>query len=135
MPYQTLEYGFIRINNRRAVGLRPAGHQQLSAVIAPALIGNVLANLQTAGWRLSSDNTFTGNETGDYDLKIERVVEIDDDETRDDPHSKFRTVKAREPLDNVQLDMERKGWELIRITRPITGDQFDLLFSGPKHLP
>ena len=130
MTHQALEYGFIRINNRRAVGLRPARHQELSAVIAPAaLIGNVLANLRSAGWQLSSDNTFTGNETGYYELKVERPAQ--DDEIND-PRFKYRIVKASEPFDDVQLDMQRRGWELLQVVRPIHDGELNLCFRGPK---
>jgi hypothetical protein len=127
-----VEYGFIVVNNRKAVAVRPGAHEQLSAVIARADIGHILADLNSAGWQLSPDNKFTGNETGDYELKIERPI---DDAEPDDPRFKYTVLKAPEPFDEVRLSMERNGWDLIRVTRPINDVNLHLLFRGPKHIP
>jgi hypothetical protein len=114
MAYEATEYGFIKINNRKAVGLRPATHAELSAALAPVEIGHILTDLVTAGWRLSPDNTFTGNEIGDYELKIERPVQREEPE---DANYDYVKIDAQEPIDQLAHLVEKKGYDLIGIFR------------------
>ena len=129
MTYEATEYGFIKISNQKAVGLRPATHAELTAILAPSEIGQVLQNLATAGWQLSPDNKFTGNEFGSYELKIERSVQLDE---REDPNYDYIKIAAQEPLDQLQNFMEKKGYNLIGIFRLPGQIKLRLTFRRPR---
>jgi len=129
MIYNAIEYGFIKINNGKAVGVRPAAHAELSAALASFEIGQILKDLATAGWHLSPDNIFTGNELGNYELKIERSVQREEPE--DDNHDYIK-VEAQEPLDQLQDFIEKKGYDLIGIFRLQGQTKLRLTFRRPR---
>jgi hypothetical protein len=129
MIHGATEYGFIKISNRKAVGLRPVTHAELTAILAPAEIGQVLQNLATAGWQLSPDNTFTGNEIGNYELKIERSVQLDE---REDPNYDYIKIAAQEPIDQLQDSVAKKGYDLIGIFRLPGQTKLCLTFRRPR---
>jgi len=129
MIYNAIEYGFIKINNGKAVGVRPAAHAELSAALASFEIGQILKDLATPGWHLSPDNTFTGNEIGSYELKIERPVQREEPE---DDNYDYIKVEAQEPLDQLQDFIEKKGYDLIGIFRQQGQTKLRLTFRRPR---
>jgi hypothetical protein len=129
MIHNATEFGFIKINNGKAVGVRPAAHSQLSAALAPAEIGQILKDLAPAGWQLSPDNKFTGNEIGSYELKIERPVQREEPE---DDNYDYIKVEAKQPLDQLQDFIEKKGYDLIGIFRLQGQAKLRLTFSRPR---
>ncbi len=129
MAFEATEYGYIKINNRKAVGLRPATHTELSAALAPVEIGHILADLVTAGWRLSPDNKFTGNEIGDYELKIERTIRREEPE---DDNFEYVKVAREEPIHRLQHEMEKQGYDLVGFIRLPGEVKLRITFRRPK---
>lgn len=128
---EVIEYGYLKISNRKVVGLRPAHYQRWSAALPPTAIGTVLARLGMEGWKLSADNTATGNEYGDYELKIERRIQHEPPATTSEYEYSTVVTEPGETLDEVQHRFEVMGFDLIQILTPMNSSPL-MIFGRPK---
>ncbi|SRR5258708_710700 len=131
MAYEATEHGYLKISNRKVVGMRPQRYEYTTTVLPPTEIGTVLARLGMEGWRLSSDNKLTGNEFGDYELKIERrIIHEPPTSTAEYEFSMVR-LEGAEPLEDVQHRFEVMGFDLIQILTPMNAP-LCIIFGRPK---
>jgi len=134
MAVDATEYAYLKISNRKVVGLRPQRYQHTTVALAPAEIGAVLARLGTEGWKLSSDNERTGNEFGDYELKIERHIIYEPPTSTAEYEYSIVPIEVAEPLDDVRHRFEVKGFDLIQILTPMNAPAC-MIFGRPRAAP
>jgi hypothetical protein len=129
------EFGYIRIVEKKAVGLGRGDENSLSAVLPPTEEEYVLNTLGGSGWTLAP-GTLQAAYGENHELQIER--EVSDEPfvaeggvataTYEYYHVPLIDVARR---DEIQHEYERNGWDLVAVMGKADGSAPYLQFRRP----
>jgi hypothetical protein len=113
---EAYEYGYIHVTNGKVMGMRPATHPNLTAVVHAGLIEGVLEAVGSCGWE--RDSTEPIPSTGDVQIRIRRSILEEPKDTGD-----YRVASCpidgngplQERIDRIQRHWEVNGWELLQV--------------------
>lgn len=131
------EIGYVRVIQKKAVGLRREDSEFFTAALAPAEPEYVLSTLGSAGWKLSPDSPTATTSGDDFELKIERDVPGDQPFVPEGPFTNAQfewlhvVVPDGQSLETKQHEYERNGWDLIAVVRTFDDSARYLQFRRP----